>query len=364
MLLFVLSAIFAHQCLAISDDGSEVDFEQFLTVGNHMTCNIEKKFPPLHRAAMTGNIQLATRTILELKKSGGKCINHQDSEGETALHWAAVRRHGAIVRSLLESGANVTYVDKCNNTALHAAAFSGDAKSVRWLIIFGADPNAKNINGSTPLHVAVVHNHFEIVEHLISSCANLNATDNRKRTPLDLAIATNNMALVVLLRAAGSSSLRKSETFRWVNQTAGQFDLPKCAVKGGKTYGGQMTFPGRVWHQNGYIPATIIPYHKKVITVIDGKYKKVSGKYQVLCGDILAWKPKKADANIPGNAVIFGKSSKGDKLYIGRTYVSHNEKEVMTLGQVCGKDKILRMPFYSKSTVETSDEYEILIMSY
>ncbi|XP_024218905.1 ankyrin-3 [Halyomorpha halys] len=363
MLLFVFSAIFAHQCLAFSDVSMEEDIEQFLTVGKKMTCNIEKKFPPLHRAALTGNIQLATRTLSELK--GRKCINHQDSEGETALHWAALRGHGAIVRSLLESGANVTNVDHCNNTALHAAACSGDIKSVRWLIMFGADPNAKNRNGSTPLHVAVEKNHFEIVEHLISSCACLNATDNRKRTPLDIAMATNNIPLVVLLRAAGASSVSKPETFRWVNQTAGEFDLPKCAVKGGKTYDGQMTFPGRVWHQNGYIPATIIPNHKKIITVIDGKYKKVSGnKYQVLCGDILAWKPKKADANIPGNAVVFGKSSKGDKLYIGRTYVSHKEKEVMTLGQVCGKDKILRMPFYSKSTVETSDEYEILIMSY
>lgn len=180
------------------EGGSEIDSDQFFTVGKHLSCDINQRFPPLHRAAMTGNNRMATKILHEIKESGGNGTNYQDSEGMTALHWSALRGHGAIVRSLLESGANISSLDQSKNTALHLATYAGDVNAVRWLIIFGVDLNAKNQNGSTALHIAVGKGIFSIAEKLIDSCAVINAIDYKGRTPLDLAVANNNFAIMTL----------------------------------------------------------------------------------------------------------------------------------------------------------------------
>ncbi|CAH1396562.1 unnamed protein product [Nezara viridula] len=141
------------------------------------------------------------------------------------------------------------------------------------------------------------------------------------------------------------SLLEKLELYHWINKTGEDFEVPP-------------------WNQNGYIPSIIIPYHKRTITVIRGKYSEVSVSFQVLCSEHLAWKPKKPYDDIPETAVVASTSSKGEKLYIGRTYVSYSGKEVMTPGKVSGTDRILIMPFYSNDSMVTDKNYEILVVSY
>lgn len=362
MLLLVIFTVFARQCL--TEGVSEIGLEQFLTVGKHLSCDISQGFPPLHRAAMTGNNQMATKILHEIKESPGNGANYHDSEGMTALHWAAMLGHATIVRSLLESGANVTSLDQFKNTPLHLATFAGDAKAVRWLIIFGADLNAKNQNGSTALHIAAEKDHFSIAEKLVSSCAAINATDYKGRTPLDMAVDNNNLAIETLLRASGAKSIPKPELFHWVNKTEDDFELPPCAVIGGKTYGGQTQYIGKIWDKKSYTLATIIPHHKKILSAIRGKYSEVPVSFQVLCGKRLAWKPIKTNDDIPETAVVAAVSRKGETFYIGRTYVSYSGTTVMTPGQISGTDRVLNVPFYSNDSIVSAKDYEILIVSF
>ena len=65
-------------------------------------------------------------------------INCNDSQGNTALHWAAQRRRPDIVKLLLEHGADPNRRDKLGNSALHDAARSRDSAGISCLLKYSA----------------------------------------------------------------------------------------------------------------------------------------------------------------------------------------------------------------------------------
>jgi len=74
----------------------------------------------------------------------GALVNGQDKCGTTPLYKAAVQGEAAIVRMLLEAGAdpNQESGDEDEGTPLCAAASWGRIKIVRLLLEAGAEPNA------------------------------------------------------------------------------------------------------------------------------------------------------------------------------------------------------------------------------
>lgn len=62
--------------------------------------------------------------------------------------------HEAVVRLLLENGANVSATDYRGDTGLHMAADSGHDAVVRLLLEKGANASSKNRNRETPLSAA------------------------------------------------------------------------------------------------------------------------------------------------------------------------------------------------------------------
>ena len=66
-------------------------------------------------------------------------MNHVDSNGLTALHWAALNGHLEVVKLLVESGADVDHVSEKGWTALHCAAYNGHLEVVKLLVESGAD---------------------------------------------------------------------------------------------------------------------------------------------------------------------------------------------------------------------------------
>ena len=84
----------------------------------------------------------------------------RDTDGSTALHYAAWKGHAEIAAFLLSSGCDV----QCQNTnehwgttPLHAAAHANRPAIVELLIQAGADVNAKDLHGMTPLHHTTFH---------------------------------------------------------------------------------------------------------------------------------------------------------------------------------------------------------------
>ena len=89
------------------------------------------------------------RALIEL----GADINKADDDGATPLYIATEKGHEAVVRALIEAGADVG-VAAPDETPLFIATYEGHEAIVRALIEAGADINKAKDTGATPLFVA------------------------------------------------------------------------------------------------------------------------------------------------------------------------------------------------------------------
>jgi len=98
------------------------------------------------------------------------------------LHYAAAWGHLAIVRLLLDRGANINSRDKHKSTPFIAAAEHGHISIVRELLDRGANINARDSSGFTALMRAARGGHVEVVKLLLERGANNTGLANIKIT--------------------------------------------------------------------------------------------------------------------------------------------------------------------------------------
>lgn len=147
----------------------------------------------------------------------------------------------AIVRLLLEHGADATLVDSEGNSALNKLWHAKDSESVRLLIHAGADPRLANKKGETPLsrnptgiiaftlttlgadvrnqtpdgrtllHAAILSTSDDgidaTVKHYVSSGVAINAQDSHGDTALHLALSSSSPTLDRVRALLGSGAL-------------------------------------------------------------------------------------------------------------------------------------------------------------
>ncbi|RMG63484.1 MAG: ankyrin repeat domain-containing protein, partial [Bacteroidetes bacterium] len=124
-----------------------------------------------------------------------------DAEGNYPLHRAILAHEPALLKQLLDQGANPGVKDRAGNQPLHLAAQANQISMAKALLAAGADPNARNFVYAAPLHLAVIHDHTEMVQLLIEQGAEVEARNNRSYTPLHKAAQTGNQAVAELLIA-------------------------------------------------------------------------------------------------------------------------------------------------------------------
>jgi ankyrin repeat protein len=95
-------------------------------------------------------------------------INEQDSDGWTALHYAAQSGNISIGKALLENKAQVDIKDSYGNTPLLRAVFNfkGNGDMIKLLLKYGADKNLKNSNGMSALSLAQTIANFPVAQFL------------------------------------------------------------------------------------------------------------------------------------------------------------------------------------------------------
>jgi ankyrin repeat protein len=116
--------------------------------------------------------------------------------GETPLHWAAHNGHEAIVRMLLDAGADIEAdeIGCYGGKPLHWAS-EHEPQVVRLLLARGAKVNSRNVRkgsefeGATPLIMVATQRDdcAECAEFLLAAGADLKAVDAKGRTALDWA---------------------------------------------------------------------------------------------------------------------------------------------------------------------------------
>ena len=154
------------------------------------------------RAAKSGQLEM----VKFLRERGAK-LDARDKVGFTALHEAADRGYAGVVEFLLGLGLEADpRCDDWKSTPLHYAASGAYATNeapylavVRVLLDRGADVKAQGRDHQTPLHRAAEWGHPQILQALLVAGADPNARDDDAQTALDLAIARKHTECAKLL---------------------------------------------------------------------------------------------------------------------------------------------------------------------
>lgn len=113
----------------------------------------------------------------------------RDGRGATPLDYAAGKGNMAALEALCQAGAPVTPAKGSLSTAVHLAAEGGHANAIAWLLAHKADVNAKDVHGETALHAAAARNHVGAAQALVECGADINAMPRGSIYGTPLAVA-------------------------------------------------------------------------------------------------------------------------------------------------------------------------------
>lgn len=144
--------------------------------------------------------------VIKSLLDAGANANAQDDTGFTALHGAAlIRGDLSLIDLLVGKGADTLMADTEGSTALHFAADIGNISAVKALAEQGANLDLADNYGLTALHVAAKCGYPDVIQVLSDEGADLDATTTRGLTALNCARKENNTDVVALLAAEGAS---------------------------------------------------------------------------------------------------------------------------------------------------------------
>src|SRR5438477_3803735 len=124
-------------------------------------------------AVMKGD-KAAVRALLQKKAD----VNAAQSDGTTALHWAARLDDLEMADLLIHSGANVSAATRGGATPLELAAVNGSAAMIEKLIKAGADVNPRLTKyGDTALMMAARTGKPDAVKVLLDNGAEINSAE-------------------------------------------------------------------------------------------------------------------------------------------------------------------------------------------
>lgn len=135
----------------------------------------------LVEASMSGH-EAIVKFLLEI----GAEPNARDCDGYTAISGASSRGHLAIVKLLIESGPEIDLDAKGNKlkSALVEASRMGHVEVVRFLLERGANIEAQGDDGMTPLIAASRNGNEKLAQLLIERGAKVNAQDKDGKSSL------------------------------------------------------------------------------------------------------------------------------------------------------------------------------------
>ena len=147
------------------------------------------------------------RTLLEQRVD----VNTPETDGTTALHWAAYHGDLGTARLLLRAGANADAANRYAVTPLSLACGRGHAPIVEALLDAGADANTTLPEGETVLMAAARSGNVDVLRLLVAHGADVGVRESwRGQTALMWAAAENHPAAVHTLLEFGAAVTERS----------------------------------------------------------------------------------------------------------------------------------------------------------
>jgi hypothetical protein len=157
--------------------------------------------PPIVQAAAAVN-GAVVRSLIEQ----GADVNVQGSDGATALLWIARTDDLETAAVLLKVGAKVAIPNALGITPVYAAAEQGNAAMLRRLLDAGASVTTTDAGGDTLLMAAVRAGNPDAVQLLLDRGAPVNAAEPQySHTALMWAVSRDDEAIMKLLIAKGAT---------------------------------------------------------------------------------------------------------------------------------------------------------------
>jgi len=118
------------------------------------------------------------------------------------------------VRVLLTKGANPNTSDSQGRTALSYAAQLGNLEMAVLLINAGASPDVRDKLGNSPVHWAADSGHLQLLRLLCDVHAGIDVANRQGITPLMMASGRGNLPIVKLLLTRGANPKKQDYTGR------------------------------------------------------------------------------------------------------------------------------------------------------
>jgi ankyrin repeat protein len=166
------------------------------------------KFTPLQIA-----VRYNQTAVVKFLVDRGANVNTQDLFGQTALHEAVMHKDEELIRLLLDCGANPDVKDESGRTALYTSIspWKCNEDIIRLLLQHTTNPNIRTDRGQTALHIASLEDNEAAVRLLLDHGVDLEAKDANGGTPLHLAARRGQKIIVQLLLKSGADPARKAD---------------------------------------------------------------------------------------------------------------------------------------------------------
>ncbi len=143
--------------------------------------------------------------VQAMAKRPGTELNAASTEGSTALHFAINAGEAAVVRQLLDAGADVTTRNIAGVSPLQLAVTSGNAQVVSMLLARGADARARDEAKESLLMLAARHGDGAMASALIAAGAEVDYVEPRfSQDAMMIAVRSGNPSVVAALIKAGA----------------------------------------------------------------------------------------------------------------------------------------------------------------
>ena len=176
------------------------------------------------------------RTVRELLARGVD-VNAVQSDGGTALHWAAHWNDTETAKLLIESGAHVDVLNELGVAPLSLAALNGSLDMTTVLLRAGADPNRSLPGGETVLMTGARTGNVEVVHALLAEGAAVNVSGHWKgQTPLMWAAAEGQADVAQVLIDRGADVHARSQhgsTALLLAARIGDVETARVLLRGG-----------------------------------------------------------------------------------------------------------------------------------
>jgi ankyrin repeat protein len=139
-------------------------------------------------------------------------VNSPQGDGATALHWAAYWDDPVMADLLISAGADV---NRTNDLGVTPLALTSSGAMMKKLLQAGANPNIVSSTGESPLMAAARAGNAESVKALLEHGANVNAREKlRGQTALMWAVSQRHPDIVRVLLEHGADAGARTESNR------------------------------------------------------------------------------------------------------------------------------------------------------